>query len=117
MDSILTSMKKMLGIEKEYDAFDTDLIININSVFTVLNQLGVGPKDAYSISTEDDTWSDFFADGKTIEAVKSYMYLKLRLMFDPPSNSFLVDSLNNQIRELEWRLNVFVDEGVEECDS
>lgn len=117
MDSILTSMKKMLGIEEDYEAFDMDLIININSVFTILNQLGIGPEDGYMIAGKENLWEEFLIDDANVEAVKSYMYLKLRLLFDPPSNSFLVTSLENQVKEFEWRLAVQVEKGVDGCDS
>lgn len=105
MDSILNSIKKKLGIQEDYHHFDEDIIMDINSVFMVLNQLGVGPDEPFVIEDEYDTWDDFIDDTR-VEAVKSYMYMKVRLMFDPPTTGFLVESLNKQIAELEWRLNV-----------
>lgn len=105
MDSILNSVKKKLGIQEDYTHFDEDIIIDINSVFMILNQLGVGPDEPFTIEDEDAYWEDFI-DNTRIEAVKSYMYMKVRLMFDPPTSGFLVDSLNKQIAELEWRMLV-----------
>lgn len=106
MESILTSIKKQLGITEEYEHFDGDIIIHINSVFMILQQLGVGPKEGFSIEGEDALWTDFTPDISKLQAVKSYVYLKVRLLFDPPSNSALIESMNNLIKELEWRLNV-----------
>ena len=105
MDSILNSVKKKLGIQEDYTHFDEDIIMDINSVFMILNQLGVGPDEPFTIEDEDAYWEDFI-DNTRIEAVKSYMYMKVRLMFDPPTSGFLVDSLNKQIAELEWRMLV-----------
>ena len=109
MESILTSVKKMLGIPEDYEHFDADIIMHINSVFMILTQLGVGPAEGLTIMDEDAIWSDFIQDKKTIESVKSYMYLKVRLLFDPPLGSAGIDSMNRLISELEWRLNVAVD--------
>ena len=106
MESILTSVKKMLGIPEDYEHFDADIIMHINSVFMILTQLGVGPAEGFTIMDEDAIWSDFIQDKKTIESVKSYMYLKVRLLFDPPLSSAVIDSMNRLISELEWRLNV-----------
>ena len=109
MESILTSVKKMLGIPEDYEHFDADIIMHINSVFMILTQLGVGPAEGFTIMDEDAIWSDFIQDKKAIESVKSYMYLKVRLLFDPPLSSAVIDSMNRLISELEWRLNVAVD--------
>lgn len=107
MESILTSIKKLLGIAEEYEHFDTDITIHINSSLSVLTQLGVGPSEGYIITGAEETWIDFInADAKTIEMIKSYIYMKVRLLFDPPTNSFLVESFNRQIQELEWRILV-----------
>lgn len=106
MDSILDSVKKLLGITAEYRQFDADLIIHINSVFSILYQMGVGPEDGFSIEDESATWQDFSEDRKVLEAVKTYINLKVRLMFDPPASSQVTDSINKMISELEWRLNV-----------
>ena len=106
MESILTSIKKMLGITEEYTVFDTDIIIHINSVFMVLTQLGVGPSEGFRIEDKDDLWSDFIADNKQIESVKSYMFMKVKLLFDPPLSSVVMECYNRTISELEFRLNV-----------
>lgn len=104
MNSILNSTKKLLGILDDYTEFDTDLIININSVFMILHQLGVGPKKCFRISSSEDEWDAFFEGRSDLEAVKTYLYLKVRLMFDPPTSSFVLSSVDNQIQELEYRL-------------
>lgn len=110
-DSILISTKKLLGITDEYTHFDTDLIIHINSALSVLTQLGVGPSEGYMIVDKNDKWEDFIADHKKIEMVKSYVYLKVKLIFDPPQSSSVAEAYKNQISEFEWRLNVAVDPG------
>lgn len=116
-DSILLTVKKMLGIAEEYAAFDIDLIVNINSVFLTLNQLGVGPKEPYRIEGNEETWSDFLQDQREkLAGVETYVYLKTRLLFDPPTNSFLVDAVQKQCDELEWRLNVQAERGEENGD-
>lgn len=106
MDSILTTVKKMLGITEDYEHFDTDLVIHINTVFSILNQLGVGPEDGFNITDKTEKWTDFIQDSKKLESVKSYVYLKVRLLFDPPQSSIVTEAVNNMISELEWRLNV-----------
>lgn len=106
MESILNDIKKLLGIDPEYTVFDTDIIIHINSVFMILNQLGVGPDGGYKIVDSSNTWTEFTQDNLLIESVKSYIYLKVRMMFDPPQNSSYMNAIQSQIQELEWRLNV-----------
>lgn len=106
MESILTSVKKMLGITEEYEHFDPDIIMHINSVFMILNQLGVGPAGGFIIEDDTTTWSDFTNNTVSLESVKSYMYLKVRLLFDPPTSGTVIESMNRMISELEWRLNV-----------
>lgn len=106
MDSILTSIKKLLGIEEEYEHFDPDIIMHINSIFMVLTQLGVGPSEGFSIQDKSAIWMDFIPNSSQFEAVKTYMHLKVRLVFDPPTNSAVIESMNRTISELEWRLNV-----------
>lgn len=108
-DSILTSIKKLLGITEEYEHFDQDIIIHINSVFMILNQLGVGPSNGFSITDKTAVWSDFISEGANLESVKSYIYLKVRLLFDPPTTSAVMESMNRMISELEFRLNVSVE--------
>lgn len=106
MDSILTSIKKMLGIEEDYTQFDNELILFINSAFGVLYQLGVGPTtEPYKIADATDTWDDFIKSDQ-IETVKSYVFMKVKLLFDPPSSSFVLSSYQDLIKEFEWRCNV-----------
>lgn len=109
MESILTSIKKLLGIEEEYTQFDNDIIMHINTVFLNLTQLGVGPIEGFLIEDDTATWYDFIGDSNQLQAVKSYMYLKVKLLFDPPLSSSVIESMNRMIAELEWRLNVAVD--------
>lgn len=106
MDSILTTIKKMFGISEDDTSFDTDLIININSVLMILKQMGVGPETYFFIQDKTAVWSDFIGERTDLEAIKTYVFLKVRLMFDPPSSSFVLDSIKNQISELEFRLNI-----------
>lgn len=114
MDNILSSIKKLLGIPTEETAFDSDIIMHINSVFMILNQLGIGPTDGFTISDDYALWSDFIPDGQNIELVKSYMYMKVRLMFDPPSSSAVLSAMEKSISEFEWRLNVQAETKMEE---
>lgn len=109
MESILTSVKKMLGIDETYEYFDADIIMHINSVFMILNQLGVGPESPFMIEDNYPEWQDFSKDISFIQLVKTYMFMKVKLMFDPPQSSSAVEALNRQISEFEWRLNVQVD--------
>ena len=109
MDSILTSIKKLLGITEEYEHFDPDIIMHINSAFMILNQLGVGPEEGFSIKDKSSTWNEFLSGGANLEAVKTYVYLKVKLMFDPPLSSTVIEAIKSQISELEWRLNVSTD--------
>lgn len=108
MDSILTSIKKLLGIEEDYEHFDADIIMHINSVFMILNQLGVGPSEGFMIVDKSSTWDEFIPDSDLakLSAVKSFIHLKVRLLFDPPSSSAVIESTNRLISELEWRLNI-----------
>ena len=103
MDSILDSIKKLLGIQPEYRAFDEDLIIHINTVFAVLNQIGIGPQEGFFIVDETTNWDEYMSDINQA-SVRTYVYLKVRLLFDPPGSGILVDSINRMISELEWRL-------------
>ena len=109
MDSILGSIKKMLGIADEYNVFDKDIVMHINSVFFVLTQLGVGPEEGFTIQDETAVWDDFIPCGANLEALKTYVYLKVRMLFDPPQSSALSEVINRQISEFEWRLNVAAD--------
>lgn len=109
MESILTSIKKMLGITEEYEHFDPDIIMHINSVFMVLTQLGVGPSKGFYIEDSQATWGDFLGDPTQLQMVKTYMGLKVRLLFDPPTSSTVMNAITQSINEFEWRLNVAVD--------
>lgn len=112
MESILTSIKKLLGIAEDYTHFDADLIMHINSVFTILTQLGVGPKEGFRIEDELATWNDFLqTDSVLFDSVKSYMHLKVKLLFDPPLSGTVMASYERRISEFEWRLNVTADPG------
>lgn len=108
-ESILTSIKKLLGITEDYEHFDTDIIMHINTVFMILMQLGVGPTNGFSISDDSAVWSDFLTSNQQLGAVKSYMYLRVKMMFDPPQSGTVTQSTENLIKELEFRLNVEVD--------
>lgn len=108
-ESILTSVKLALGIIPEYSHFDDQLIMYINTVFSTLYQLGVGPDRGFSIQDDKELWSEFLDTNKLLNLVKTYMYMSVKLMFDPPSNSFAVTAIEKQQKELEWRINVMVD--------
>ena len=109
-NSILTSVKKLLGITEEYTHFDPDIIIDINAVFAILLQLGVGPEEGFSITDSSAVWTDYMEAGPVLELVKGYVPKKVRMMFDTSTmTSGMMDALNKQIAEDEWRLNVFVD--------
>lgn len=105
-ESILNTIKQMVGVEQNYDAFDMDLVVDINSALYSLRQLGVGPNEGFAISDDTAKWNDFIEDASLLGLVKTYVYLKVRLLFDPPTNSFLTASIDKQISEYEWRLNV-----------
>lgn len=117
MDSILTSIKKLIGYPEDYEQFDTDLIIHINSVFTILNQIGVGPINGFSIKDKSTTWSEYTGDTVLFDSVKTYVYMKVRLVFDPPSSSFVLESIKAMIKEYEWRLNAFAETKKEEIQN
>lgn len=105
MESILNSVKKLLGITSEYTAFDVDITMHINSVFMILNQLGIGPENGFSILDDTAVWTDFLPEtDRNFEPIKSYIYLKVKLLFDPPSSSIVTESINRMISELEWRM-------------
>ena len=113
-ERILTSIKKLLGITEDYDYFDQDIVMHINAAFMVLTQLGIGPSEGFLITDDTDTWSDFIDDSTNLGSIQSYVYMKVKLMFDPPQNSFTVDSMTKLVNELEWRLNVAADNSGEE---
>lgn len=105
-DSILDSVKKSLGLQADYDVFDADIIMHINTAFGTLNQLGVGPEEGFMIEGPEPTWDTFLMGDKRLNPVKSYVYLRARLLFDPPTTAYLVTANESQVKELEWRLNV-----------
>ena len=109
MDSILTSVKKFVGIEAEHKHFDPEIIMDINSVFGDLAQIGVGPSAGFSIEDDSALWSDFIPDIAKLEAVKTYVGLRVRLLFDPPTNSSVLEAMKQQADKWEWRLNVAAD--------
>lgn len=105
--SILTSVKKVLGIAEAYTAFDPDILMHINAAFSILNQLGVGPIEGFFIEDEDAEWEDFGVPANQLNLVRTYIFLKVRSIFDPPTTSFLITAVTEQIKEYEWRLNAF----------
>jgi hypothetical protein len=111
-ESILNTIKMMLGPDDSYEVFDTEIIIHINTALSILTQLGVGPKKGFRITGPDETWDDFISDGSVdLEGIKSYIYMKVKMIFDPPANSFVMKAMEDSCKELEWRLNVTVDPG------
>lgn len=102
--SILVTIKKMLGLDMNYDAFDPEVITHINTALMTLQQLGVGPEEGMFITGINETWDSFFASDKMLEAAKSYIYIRVRMVFDPPTSSFVLDSLQKTSDMLEWRL-------------
>lgn len=108
-ESILTSIKKLLGIDESYTFFDADVLMHINTVFMILYQLGVGPSTPFSISDKTAVWSDFVGDATDLAGVKTYIWAKVKLAFDPPQSSAAIEALKETAKELEWRLNATVD--------
>ena len=106
MDSILTTIKKLLGLAEDDASFDTDVVIGINTAFSTLTQIGVGPTVGFSIQDKSKVWTDFLSDATDLESVKTYVHLKTKLLFDPPANSAMIDSINNMLDELTFRLYV-----------
>jgi hypothetical protein len=104
--SILDSVKKTLGIDIANTAFDSDLILHINSVITILTDLGIGPSDGFTVTSSFDTWATLLGATSQLNSVKSYVYLRVRMLFDPPTTSYLIEAMKQQIQEFEWRLNV-----------
>jgi hypothetical protein len=106
-ESILISTKKILGIDAAYDAFDLDVITHINAAFSALYQLGVGPETGFSIEDDTKVWDDFISgDEVIVNACKTYVYLRVRILFDPPMTSFVLTALKEQLQEYEWRINI-----------
>lgn len=108
-ESILTSIKKLLGIDEDYTFFDADVLMHINTVFMILYQLGVGPSTPFSISDKSAVWSDFVGNATDLAGVKTYIFLKVKLVFDPPQSSAAIEAIKQNAAELEWRLNATVD--------
>lgn len=117
MESVLTSIKKMLGITEEYEHFDSDIIMHINSVFMILTQLGVGPPSGFFIQDKTSTWKEFISDETKLQLVKSYMHMKVKLLFDPPLSSAVITSMEKMIAEAEWRLNVAAETNIEKSEE
>lgn len=105
-DSILNSVKKVLGLDADYTAFDEDVIMHINTAFSVLHQVGASPSEGLTILDETATWSDFIQNVQHVNMVKTYVYLKVKLLFDPPTSSYALTAMEKQADQLEWRLNV-----------
>lgn len=105
----MTSIKKLLGITEEYEHFDAGLILDINSVLSSLTQIGVGPAEGFSIKTKEETWEQLLPNDPRLNFVKSYVHLKVRLLFDPPLSSAVMEAINRQISELEWRIHIAAD--------
>lgn len=116
-ESILNTIKKMLGPDPSYDAFDTDIIVHINMALSTLTQLGVGPASGFRITGADETWGDFLGEAVDLDSVKTYVYCKVKMLFDPPSSSFVMNAMEKTCEELAWRLNVAVDPGQYRVDS
>lgn len=108
-DSILLTIKKLIGLDKDYGVFDLDLIVAINSSFMILNQLGIGPDKPFTIKGPDETWDDFFGDEELFALAKSYIYLRTKLLFDPPGSGVLHEAVERQISEFEWRMHTQAD--------
>lgn len=105
-ESILNSTKKILGLDEDFTAFDLDVTTHINSAFATLNQLGIGPEDGYAIEDASATWVAFFGANLRYNSIKTYVFLSVKLVFDPPSSGYAVTAAKEQKQELEWRLNV-----------
>lgn len=106
-DSVLISTKKILGVDQSFTAFDPDIITHINAAFSVINQLGVGPDAGFFITNEEALWSDLGVPDNQLNIIKTYVYLKVRILFDPPNTGFQLTAMENQISEYEWRLSTF----------
>ena len=108
-DSILMTIRKLVCGDPYADHFDTDLLVHINACFSIVNQLGVGPENGFVVTDETQSWSSYIADNYILNMVKTYIRLKVRVIFDPPLTSSVLDAMNKEISQLEWRLNVAVD--------
>ena len=108
-DSILITIKKMLGLDEDDTSFDIDIIVCINAALATLTQIGVGPDAGFMVQNESESWSELIGESQDLETVKMYVYLKTKNVFDPPTSSSVLESYKQMIQELEWRLNVQVD--------
>ena len=108
-ESILKTIKQLIGCPDDFEQFDLDLIVHINSAFATHTHLGVGPKEGYRITGADNAWSEFEDDAQKLSLIKDYVYIKTRLLFDPPTSGSLMDSLKEQLKEMEWRLCILYD--------
>lgn len=113
-DSILKTVKNYVNVNNEDDVFDDELILDINSTFLTLNQIGAGPEKPFTISDDTSVWSDFMTNIDDVSAIKSYVCMRVRRMFDPPTSGSLDNALKELIAEYEWRINIAVDQGVKE---
>lgn len=117
VSSILLDVKKLVGIDPSYDVFDTDILIHTNTAMSTLTQLGVGPETGFEVRGEEETWPDFLGEQiPLLSMVKSYVYLRVRLLFDPPVGS-LIELMKSQVAELEWRISVAVDQPINETEE
>ena len=107
--SIFNTIKALLGPDADYDVFDQDIIVFINSALATLTQLGIGPDEGFRITGSNETWGDLLGDSKDLDSVKQYIYMKVKMAFDPPANSFVMTAYEEACKEFEWRLNVAVD--------
>jgi len=105
--SILNSTKKNLGLGEDYTAFDSDIVMHINSVFSTLNQLGIGPDTGFMIEDATEEWDEFLGEDMNLNLVKTYVYLRVRMLFDPPTTSYLLGAYEKQIEQMEWRINIY----------
>ena len=108
--SIIRTICKLIGVSSMDDHFDLDIKVHANSAFATLMQLGVGPENGFTVKDKDTKWEEFSDDPVLVEMVKSYMYLKVRILFDPPSSSIVMEAINRNIAEEEWRLRQYVEE-------
>lgn len=108
-ESIFNSIKALLGPDASYDVFDPDIMIHINTALSVLTQLGIGPAEGFMITGPDETWGDFLSNDKRLNMAKTYVYMKVKIAFDPPVNSSVLSAYQEACKEYEWRLNVTVD--------
>ena len=115
-DSILTTVKKLIGLDEEYDAFDQDILIFINSILFELEQIGLKPKEGFALSDKTAVWLDYTDDERVLNALKPYIYLKTKLIFDPPTSSSVADSINKVADRFEWRIHMYTETGGEVND-